>query len=309
MPFYGKNEQFFELFKNEFFNKDLAQLKQKEICKDIFEEKNIFEYLNSIKQTNELIFIKFEPKESLTHKSKLFLLGEPASHETSTVYELAFKELLNQAHNKSGHVKLDTPKELEKDVESFYLFTLNKKDKNVSDKSFLEKFSISLVRDRDFIMGVVIRKPKVNGSIISKEKVREEMNSSSKKQSIIDFSKENVSPSQSTKVQNTVSSIRDPRILKKIEREEQKKALEGQKNPNSISPIALKSLKTNIEFNQIKTKITDQKLILNNKANENDQKLGIQSKPKKRVSFDHYESSNSEDKENDPNLNSKKIKL
>ena len=196
-------------------------------------------------------------------------------------------------------------------MESFYLFTLNKKDKKISDKSFLEKFSISLVRDRDFIMGVVIRKPKVNGPIVAKEKVREEMNSnySSKKQRIIDFSKENVSPSQSTKNQNTSSSIRDPRILKKIEREEQKKTLEGPTNPNSISPIASKSLKTNIELNQNKTKITDQNFLLNNKANGNDQKLGTQNKPKKRVSFDHYESNNSEDKENNPNSNSKKIKL
>jgi hypothetical protein len=86
--------------------------------------------------------------------------------------------------------------------------------------------------------------------------------------------------------------------------------LEGQKNPNSMSPpIALKSLKINIELNQNKTNITDQKLILNNIANEKDQKLGTHSKPKKRVSFDHYESNNIEDKENYPDLNSKKIKL
>ena len=57
----------------------------------------------------------------------------------------AFKELLNQAHNKSGHVKEEIPKELEKNAEGFYLFNLNIKDQNVSDKSFLRKFIILLI--------------------------------------------------------------------------------------------------------------------------------------------------------------------
>ena len=303
--FYGKNEEFYQELKSKFFTKNLTQLKQKEICKDVFEQKNIFEYLNSIKKKNELIFIKFEPKESQTNKSKLNLLGETGTHETSTVYELIFKELLNQAQNKSGHVSLSIPSELENTVESFYLFTLNKKDEHSSDKSFLEKFSIKLVRDRDLIMGVVIRKPQQVKPTVSKRNIYEEMNICAKKHKTNDDSKTNLPLSDTNKVQNTESSLRDPRILKRIEREsKQKSSLDDQKT--STLSAALTPFQTNIESNTGLTKIKAQNANLNKTDKENSQIIDKQAKPKKRVSF---ETADTENKENDSSLNSKKIKL
>jgi hypothetical protein len=269
---YGKNERFFSEFKQIFFNKNLLQLKQKDISRDI-KEKTIFDYLISIQKTNELIFIKFQPKESQTHKSRLNLLSEPMPQDASRLYDLVFEDIYAHATNKSSHIRMEIPNGLEKSVENFYLFSLKNKNETLPDRYLWDKFSIKITRNRDLIMGVLIRKASTLKTTITKRHIQEEFDYGTKKQRTNNETTSNISPSQSNKA-SSISKIRDPRILKQIERENEKnkKASESQKETNSTSPLVLSSLK-----------------------------------PKKRVSIDQAESNDSEDKENQSS--SKKIKL
>ena len=164
---YGKNDKLYADIKSDFLNKSLTKLRQKkpaykpdgsEIADKIFRNKNIFEYLESIRRVNEMCFIRFEPCESKIHRSTLNLSGRVIPHDTTDLYAMTFSNCSTQSSRHNNYLKLQIPSEHTTNFESFYLFALKKKEDNVYDRFFLDKFSIRLERNRDLIMGVIIKK-------------------------------------------------------------------------------------------------------------------------------------------------------
>ena len=130
-PLYGKNSKIYNEIKEEFLNKKVSRFKQKVMSKsettnlpidENFKEKNIFEYLNSIRKVNEVFFIRFEPCETKTHKSTLNLTGGPIPHDTNELYSMTFTDFSNQSQRLKTYLKIQIPNESTSKFESFYLF-------------------------------------------------------------------------------------------------------------------------------------------------------------------------------------------
>ena len=160
-PLCGKSDKLYNEVKDEFLNKNLLKLRQKPTAStdenNNFKGKTIFEYLDTIRRVHELFFIRFEPTESKTHRSMLNLSGSMIPHDTNELYSLTFTDCSNQSAHNNYH-KIQIPNEKLSNFESFYLFALKKKEDNMHDRYFLDKFSIRLQRNRDLIMGVIIKK-------------------------------------------------------------------------------------------------------------------------------------------------------
>ena len=242
VPLCGRNEKFYIELKEKLFSKSVLELKQESITNSI-KENHIFEYLDLIRKKNDLVFIKFEPKDSHSHKSKLNLSGDMnfVPHDTSALYTITFADLFNQASKMKNYVRIHIPNEYEQLVDNFYLFALKRKEDKLPDRYFWDKFGIKLVRDKDMIVGVVIKKaattkPATN-THARKRKTGETSNMendiSNKKQRVLSQNEDarkpfpqlkNMTRPSSLNQTHFSSALRDPRLATKAERENKKKA-------------------------------------------------------------------------------------
>jgi hypothetical protein len=242
-----------------------------------------------------MVFIKFEPNNNSNTSCRFDPLQGKSKHRPDKeIFNQLFQSIINKENaqlknDETGHfyALIDLPEKLRTKYESFFIIAVgHKRDNqsstavtNVEDENMKRKYNISLVRDRDLILGILIPKSVPNleqqqissNSSISIKKVdknnenkrsRDEIISQTniKKRKIIS----EISEQGPNKVhlRNEMPRIRDPRLARTINKQDSDKSSENKENPTeandelkpkaSLSNTALDSQKidTNIILNQ-----------------------------------------------------------
>lgn len=166
-PMCGRNERFYNELKEKFLNKSVPRLKfanSLQADENIKDRRNIFCYLDAIRASQELIFVRFEAQESKTHRSKLNLTANWQSIDAASLYDNIHKGFIQQAEQRS-YIKLVVPVEHEPLIDNMYLFALKKKPEQNGPDAYFDKYHVRLVRSVDLIMGVIIRKARTPNGI------------------------------------------------------------------------------------------------------------------------------------------------